>query len=186
MSYSLRDFCRIRTGVPEIKKQSEDGLLGIRIKNINHEKHRIDWSTVETVATSTSKYQILTEGDVLIIVRGAQHTAVVVSDIPQTTVATNQFFVISIKEEQRKLLHPEYLAWYLNFPARKVLATQATGKVIPVLSKEALLNMAFKHLSILTQLQIVEVLHSMREEERLFKQLQESRQLALVSLVSKE
>lgn len=75
---------------------------------------------------------LVREGDVLLKVRGASHTAGVVSGLPPATMASNHFYIL---RPGTPGILPEYLAWYINQPPAQTelsRGTQGSGSVTVV------------------------------------------------------
>lgn len=72
----------------------------------------IDQTTLTRFTSDrTAESYHVTDGDVLLQVRGVNHRAAIVRNLPKNTLASNHFYILRIDE---KRVLPEYFAWWIN------------------------------------------------------------------------
>lgn len=185
MILNLSEIVTIRTGSPDLNEQSGEQLPIIRMKDVNHEIAEIDWGNTELVFTGTRPVKAVVNNDLLIVSKGERNTAVLVSGLTHKALATNHFFVLSVRDSMKAVVDPEYLVWFLNYPAKYDIESKATGAVIPTLRKETLANLEINVPSISDQKKTVEIYQTMIQQRKVFDQLFHDRMVLLCNHVSK-
>jgi|GEM_PF-5258107 len=182
----IKDLVFIRSGSPEYSEVTGEAIRFVRMKNVDHERYRINWDEVETLRHGHRPVKCLKQDEILLIAKGERNTAVLVPNLTFCSIAANQFFILSIKEEFQFQVDPLYLTWYLNFPAREYFISNSTGAVIPNLRKETVGNLKIALPPISDQKWIVSVYQSMVEQKILFSQLFEDRINLLCNEIQKK
>jgi len=73
--------------------------------------------------------------DILVLARGNRNRAFVAENLPDTTVASNHFFIVTPDAAR---LRPAYLAWYLNCrPVQSTLQASAQGTTVMLVRRSA-------------------------------------------------
>jgi restriction endonuclease S subunit len=86
--------------------------------------------------TDPSNY-LISGGDILIQVRGQNHNAFLIHKPLESTVASNSFYIIRIKDRDRLL--PAYLTWWINQRTVQIYFEKEQGlSTIPFISKSSL------------------------------------------------
>lgn len=74
----------------------------------------VDWGTLARITPERlAQPYLLSEGDVLLQVRGVKHRAVALESVPTGALASNHFYIL---RADRSKICPGYLAWYINQP----------------------------------------------------------------------
>lgn len=134
----LGDVADIHAGHPirgRVKPDDNGELLLVQLKNVDPVLG-IDHSTMVRIKSASKRPDLLRQGDVLFVNRGTRFFAVIVADGLHNAVAAPHFFVL---RAHRKIMLPEYLAWYLNHKrAQRYFAQYAAGSALPHVSSKIL------------------------------------------------
>jgi hypothetical protein len=141
-------------------RTTEKGLLLfpyrlLQIKDITKDG-RIDPSDVRTVSLpKVSDRYLVQVGDVVLSGRGQRNQAAVYKGGFEELVPGAQLWVIRVRPDR---MLPAYLAWYLNQPkAQQYLSGETHGTYIPMIHKEAVMNLEVPVPSLEVQRKIVAV-----------------------------
>ena len=107
----------------------------------------------------------LKKNDILFMARGSRNYSILLTEIPDTTLAAACFFIVRVSNE--KLL-PAYLAWYLNRHSGR-------GVHMPVVRRSVLENLDIPFPNLVIQKKIVELEALRRQEAELTNRLVEKR-----------
>ena len=111
---------------------------------------------------------MLNYGDVLFAAKGTKNFATWYKSETQLSVASTTFFVISLKENLKKEIIPEYLAWYLNQPfAQNFLKARARGTSMVSISKAVLEELEIPIPDLQRQQTILKITHRRKTEKEL-------------------
>lgn len=141
--------------------------------------------TPQLKLTNKIEKHLLTEGDLLFAAKGLNNFAVVYHTGIGKAVASSSFIVLKIKEENRKTIHPDYLAWFITHHKQiKLMHQQQLGTTIPSISMKQLGELEIDIPTIEVQNKIVS-LHRLREKEKeLALQIQEWKDKQIQILLS--
>ena len=118
------------------------------------------------------------------ISKGAIKKAIVLDDLPANVVATQHFFVLSVKPE--KPLLPAFLAFYLNSdPVKKWVEAHSSGSYQSSLNRSTLLNLPLSTIDLEQQQLIIEAEQSIKNEISLHQQLIKARLNQLEDIATK-
>lgn len=181
MEQKLSKIADIKTGVPEKINMPGAELKGIKMKNIDHRNATLMVQDIETITTDARDSHFLKQGDVIMVGKGENNTAVMIGTINTPLVATNHFFIITVTDN--KVL-PQYLAWYLNNPAKQYLNLHATGTVIRNLRKDVIADLPVQVPPIEVQETVINTWKNMIKEQQVFEELNQNRKLLLTSFIN--
>lgn len=175
----LKDIANIRTGYQvrsRLTPIDEGTNAVIQMRNISPETGRIlenvEFCRVSPKIHSIEKY-LLTDGDILLLTRGNNHPAALITEEYCNFVAAGQFMVLSLKNEE---CLPEYLCWYLNSPECKFyFAKEARGTSVKIIDKNTVGKVEILLPDLDTQKNIVRLAELAHHEEKLLDQLKEKR-----------
>jgi restriction endonuclease S subunit len=147
----------------------------VRLDSVDNEAGLIQWKESTWVADFNPKpYHLLRNGDVLIPARGANRTAILVSNPPSRAVADRTFFVA--RPDQKKIV-PRFLLWYLNDErAQHYLRVHSQGTKIQAVKKSALERLPVRVPNLDVQGQISEVDRLLKRERELVAKWVEARE----------
>ncbi len=113
-------------------------------------------------------------GDILIVARGQEHRAYLITDDPGDTLASSVFHIIRPREEA---VLPGYLAWWLNQPdVQAEIKASSRGTGIGYVSREAVEHVRVVLPSLDVQQRIAEALRLWRRKLSLQARLDEKRE----------
>jgi hypothetical protein len=112
----------------------------------------------------------LRSGDILFMARGSRNYALLLKEVPGSTLAAASFFIV---RTNRGKLIPGYVAWYLNQDIGQRYFHQHSGRGVhmPVVRRSVLENIEIPVPGLVTQKKITEVYALMRREKTLFERL---------------
>ena len=151
------------------------------MKNIDHKTATLLFQEIDIISTDANESHYLKPGDLIVVGKGENNTAVMIGNIEMPIVATNHFFIITITD--RRVL-PEYIAWYLNNPAKNYLGLHATGTVIRNLRKDVIANLPVKVPPIEIQETIINAWNNMMKEQQVFEDLTRDRKSLLTGFIN--
>lgn len=167
----LTDIANIKTGAPDFRYDSGELINVVKMKNINHQLNIIDWDSVEPVFDGNKNLRELVNGEIIVVAKGERNTAVYIKEPSLKAVASNQFFILSLKEAFLSVIDPEYLAWFINVPGKIYLESNSTGAVISNLRKEVLGNLKITLLPLNEQKWILTVYKKLLHQKTAFEEL---------------
>lgn len=171
----LKDLVQIRAGYQtrkSVKEVPSGSHALLQIRDFNDERTEINVRKVARIAPgSISEDQVLREGDVVFLSKGAKNFAFAPAELPRPALAASYFFILRPGDA----LAPEYLAWYLNLESTKNLlrkyATQ--GAHMPVVRKDVLEALEVPVPDLVTQRKIVALAELAARQEELLTELAE-------------
>ena len=126
---------------------------------------------------------LLKAGDVLVLTRGNNHSATLITEEHRGYVAAGQFVVLRLKTDE---CLPEYLCWYLNSaPSQAHLAREARGTGVKIVDKKTLENMTISLPDVAIQKKIAALDVLAKREEELLGALSEKRRRLIYSYCDK-
>lgn len=122
-----------------------------------------------TIESGTSKH-LLAPGDVLFAAKGTNNFALEYNPAIGRAIASSTFLILKTMKNNKQVLLPGYLAWYLNHPnSQAYLKAFAKGSSIPSISKKTLEEMEIQLPSLDIQQQILNV-QRLRNKEKVIAQ----------------
>lgn len=177
----LKEIATIRSGHlfrSKIEPDADGQCQVIQVGDITPDSQLLNSPLVRVRLSDIKQTQILNAGDVLFISRGLRKQAVAITEPPDNTIATSQFFIIRPDE---KVL-PEFLAWYINQrPAQRYIEEHSTGTSASLINLEALRTLPVETPPMETQQRIVKIHQLSLREKELMEAIQ-NRRRALVEM----
>jgi len=116
---------------------------------------------------------LLTDGDILLVAKGAVNRACMYEQQTGPSVASSTFFVLRLKEQN---LIPGYLLWLLNTQYyQQLMQSLSKGTQVQSLSKKALASVEIPIPPLHEQQQIIKAAGQWREEQHLIAALMEQK-----------
>ena len=118
--------------------------------------------------------RVLKTGDILFMARGSRNFALLMENLPDSTLAAACFFVIRVTSNQAL---PAYVAWYLNRNKVKDYLRRYSGRNVhmPIVRRSVLEKIEIPIPPLETQQRIAELDSLAREEGRLLNKLSRKR-----------
>ena len=180
MRAKIKDLADIATGY-HFRGRVEDDPNGkiavVQAKDVDWEAGRVATDLTRVTLDKDPSSHVLRPGDVLFLSRGHRHPALPIDASMPELIAPGYFFIL--RGDRAKVL-PEYLAWYINYPAtQEMLKNMAKGTQIPFLSVGDFGLMAMPLPTLATQERIVTLARLARQERELLARLADRRQVLL-------
>ena len=175
----IRDLAQIRAGYQSRKgvKSTPTGSHALlQIRDFNEERTRIDLGGITRISPGPiNDEQILRDGDVLFLAKGAKNFSFVPKDLPKPALAASYFFIL----RPGRAIDPAYLAWFLNLDSTRQTLSRYVGHGthMPVVRREVLENLQVSLPDIDTQRMIVDVTALADKQLRLLADLAHKKQL---------
>jgi restriction endonuclease S subunit len=136
-------------------------------------------SLAKTQIAATREIKTLSDDDVLLVAKGPVKTAILLTDIPENTVANQHFFIFTVKDRDKLL--PGFLEIYLNSkPVQDWFSKNSGGSYQSTLTKSQLLGLKIPvDLPIEHQKQLVELNSSIKKEKHFYNLLIKQREQEL-------
>ncbi len=126
-----------------------------------------------TPARSVDNYRLV-PGDILFMSRGVGNYAVLLEDIPASSIASLTFFILRAREG----VDPGYLVWCLNQqPFQTQLRNVRTGAGTPMIPRQIFNELRILLPPLAEQYKIARLGNLLGREQRLLRQLQDATQL---------
>ena len=171
----------IRAGLPfrSRPEAAENGsTVLVQQKNVNESRTALNFAeTLRFTPERDISSHYLCEGDVLFMGKGHSIFACAVNKLFCNTVATGLFFVLSITQDNKERVLPEYLAWALNRKSvrEELLLASGSGVSMPVVRRKVLEELKITLPPIETQQNIVDLHLLSVKEKNLMEELAEKR-----------
>ena len=173
----LKDLAKITSGATEARYVPKDEIPFIKMKDIDHAHHSLKWSEVTPSGINLrDDKKLLNNGDIIIVCKGTNNTAVLINDIKEPSVASNHFFIVRLNSQG---IDPSYIIWFLNNPAKEYLENNATGTTIRNITLPVIGNLEVPVPPITVQKSIVEIYDLMKKEQKLAAELADSRKVLM-------
>lgn len=175
----IRDLAQIRAGYQTrkaVKEIPSGSHFLIQIRDFNEDRTLLNTRDLARVEPGPiNEQQVLREGDVLFLAKGARNFAVVASGLPKPVLASSYFFIL----RPGRRIDPGYLVWFLNLDTtKKLLSRQAgTSAHMPVVRREVLEDLELPLPDLETQRKVVELDRLMRRQQQLLSELAEARKV---------
>lgn len=152
----------------------------VQIKDLDESGHLVTDHLWRVTPSGDAKRYRVSEGDILFLSRGNHPKAVPVREPLTMTVASNFFYIVRVRTE---VVHPEYLAWYLNQPwAKAQIRKKQHGSHIKIVPKNLFENLEIRLPSLQAQKAIMELDHLRWQEEQMVGRLVEARRRLVYGL----
>jgi restriction endonuclease S subunit len=176
----LRDIATIQTGV--LAKTELDGdILYLQAKHFDDDAQLLEDLKPDLKHGNVSEKHILRHGDVLFAAKGSKNFATTYDSENGLAVASTSFFVI---RAESKLIHPEFLAWFLNRSVgQKYLKKHTTGSITVSVSKSVLEEMEIPVPPVNRQQIIIEIAELMIREKQLRTKIEELKKKKINKLI---
>ncbi len=175
----IRDLAQIRVGYQTrkgVQATPEGSHALLQIGNFNEARTAIDLEEiVRIVPGSINQDQILRDGDVIFLAKGAKNFSFVPKGLPSPALAASYFFILRPGHR----IDSDYLAWFINLESTRQMLSRYVGQGarVPVVRREVLENVEVSLPDIQTQRTIVEIIALADEEQRLLADLAHKKQL---------
>lgn len=171
MKKRLEDIVNIQTGI-----YRKPGFIGdtyyLQIKHIdNSGMLRITNDlTKDVLLNERSRKHLLYKGNILFAAKGSRNVAYTFNNEVEPAIASTMFFVLSLKQQNKNFVKPEYISWYINTPVtQEWLKSRAKGSGIPSISKSVLEELEISIPDLHTQKTILKITQ-LRNTEKVLKQ----------------
>ena len=184
MEKRLADVAEVRMGYSfrsRLEPDSSGDLAVIQMKDIDDLDALHPESFVRIGMPALREKHLVQEGDLLFRSRGAPNTTAVVEGCLGRTVLAAPMMLIRIENVS---IEPAYLQWFINQPTtQNVLAAQAAGTAVKMISKAALEQLVIAVPPLEIQRQIVEVGRLASFETRITTELMDRRKLLIEKIL---
>ena len=170
---------RIRAGYQSRKAVRHDpggSHALLQLRDFDDERREIAVERMARIVPgSIAKEQVLRDGDVVFLAKGARNFAFVPTGLPEPALVASYFFILRPCER----IEAGYLAWYLNLESTRRLLSRYVGQGthMPVVRREVLENLAVPVPPMTTQRGIIALAKLADEQGRLLGELAEKRRL---------
>jgi restriction endonuclease S subunit len=181
----LSNIAQFHSGVYEKPAIEPDTLY---LQAVHFSKHGLLDNTVQPQLRINGKLEkhLLQDDDLLFAAKGLNNFAVVYHQSMGKAVASSSFLIIRIHDGVRRLIHPDYLAWFISHDKRiRLLHQQQLGTTIPSINMKQLAELEIDIPSLSMQEKIVAVQQLRDRERELNAQLEEWRDRQIQQLLSK-
>lgn len=145
-------------------------------------------TSVKPLVKLENKYEkhLLSEGDILFAAKGQKNFAVIYHSSIGQAVASSSFIIIKIRSEFKKLILPEYLAWYLNSSNQiEVFQKVKSTSTIPSISIAQLSQMEINIPNIDKQKGIIKIDELRKQEKEIIKKIDFNKEQLIREIISK-
>lgn len=136
---SIKDIAEIRSGYTFRKANSESEageLQGLQIGDIRNASVIDPLQLARIELQISGRPTLLRPGEIVLAAKGSHNRAAVLEDEHCQVVPSNQFLVLSLRNNQ--VVSPAFLCWLLNYEStQKKLAEYRTGTSMFSISKKA-------------------------------------------------
>jgi restriction endonuclease S subunit len=183
--YLLKEITQIQAGYTlrgKIERIPHGMMSILQMKDVQPEG--IYWDNLTRINPKGRKEPyFLVKGDIIFCGRGTKIFSQPVTIEPESTVAGPQFFVLTLEKD----IPPEYISWYINSTqGQKYFRTYAGGSTIINVTRDVLENFPINIPRAKDLKAFTHYISAMKEENRMFIELQNKRQKLLEAIVSKE
>lgn len=171
----------ITRGKPDYSESGEYFL--VRLQDVL-ECGILDWDNMHRINAKEVKPScFIKDGDILFRAKGFVHDAVMVNREDGKAIASAQFFILRVINEQ---VLPEYIAWYINQkPAQDYFKLISAGTSIPSVNKQNLLALDIKIPESHTQKAIANVYRLHQKEQVLIDEIRRKKSKLIHALLLK-
>lgn len=175
----IRDLAQIRAGYQTRKgvQDTPDGSHALlQIRDFNEERTKIDLKNLARVVPGQiNEEQVLQDGDVIFLAKGAKNFSYVPKGLPEPALAASYFFIL----RPGRRVAPAYLAWFLNLESTKRLLSRYSSTLahMPVVRRDVLESVEVPLPNLETQRKIVELAALTDEQQQLLTDLAEKQKI---------
>lgn len=176
MKKALKELVELRSGFQGKTVEGESHKL-IKLKDVQ-KNGIINEADLETFDTDkvTSKH-LLKKGDIIFKAKSVDNTAALIEDEVENLVASAHFILMTVKEDAKSKVLPEYLMMYLNSEyAQSYCKKHAQGTALPIMRLGDLENLEVTLPSIEEQRKLGELYRLMIRERITMEQMMEERE----------
>lgn len=136
----IGDLVQIRAGYQTrgaVKARAGGSHVLLQIRDFDEARSRIDVEGMVRVSPGRiNEAQVLHDGDVVFLAKGAKNFAFVPREIPRPALVASYFFLVRPSDE----IDADYLAWFLNLDTTRAALARlvAPGSHMPVVRREYL------------------------------------------------
>lgn len=190
MRYFIKDISTVRSGVhfrSKIENVQSGSVSVIQLRDVDDAGIIDKEHLFRTDALDDSKVDFLNKGDVLFKAKSNRKVAAVFDDDMGPTVATVHYLVLKVK---KKIILPEYLAWFLNHRKAQVYFGQnaegSSVRSLSIIKKSLLERLEIDVPSIECQKKIVDVNQLYLEERNIEQELRRKKDLFIEEILLKK
>ncbi len=187
MEKRLVDVAEVRMGYSfrsRLEPDSDGDVAVIQMKDIDDLNSLHPESFVRIEMPDLRERHLVQEGDILFRSRGATNTASLVIGSMGRTVLAAPMMLIRVES---RVIDPAYLQWFINQPSTKgVLAAQAAGTAVKMISKAALEQLTVAVPPLELQKRIVEIGQLASLEARLTTELLDRRKALIERILMRK
>lgn len=182
MKKRLSALINLQTGI-YTKPQPNGQVYYVQARHFDENKEFISSVKPDLELDIKLEKHYLQIGDVLVAAKGANHFAIAYKGIIKPAVASSMFIVLRIKN--KKILLPEFLAWFINNPTtQSILAANEKGTSIPSINKGDLEALEISLPSLQKQQSILQIQSLRKQEVSLQKQMDDLREKYIHQLIT--
>lgn len=138
MKIKLKDIATIRSGI-FTKPRLEADIIYLQAKHFDENFKVLPGIEPELILDAQTENHLLKTGDILFAAKGTKNFAAAYQPEYGLCVASSTFLVISLNNQTKIPLIPEFVAWYINYSGLlEKLKRMAKGTSIPSISKSSL------------------------------------------------
>ncbi len=135
MKTKLKNIAFIRSGI-FAKSRPDASVVYLQAKHFEESGKMIAGITPELIVDRQTENHLLQPGDILFAAKGTKNFASVYKPEYGLCVASSTFLVVTLKNEFRDAVLPEFVAWLMNCDyTMEKLKREARGTSIPSISK---------------------------------------------------
>jgi restriction endonuclease S subunit len=169
---SLKDIVNIRSGYLFTRKfdSNPDGNIHvIQLKDVDN-NGKVDTGRLYTVTLDKINPSLFVDkGDIIFKAKSNNPVAAAITNKMDKTIATAHYFILKLN---KKGIHSDYLAWFLNQPiAQRYFKMYASGTRIQIVNKKILGELEVLIPNIKTQKLIVQIENLWHKEKELTEEL---------------
>ncbi|SEG29647.1 Type I restriction modification DNA specificity domain-containing protein [Alcanivorax sp. DSM 26293] len=185
----LSQIASINPGYPfrgKIEESGDGSIVAVQMKDVSLTTGVIWSGCTPTTLIGKRHPQLLGNGDILVAARGNRNYAVEVTKDKLApgveAVAAPHFFVVTLKTGR---VIPPFLAWLLNQnPSQRYFEKNAEGTLTKSIRRSVLENTPLAFPDKPRQKAIMELVHTMQQEQQLMEQLQRKNQSLMNAIAS--
>lgn len=169
----IRSLAQIRAGYQTrtgVETSPEGTHALVQLRDFDESRTSLDCGNLALIEPGAiNPVQVLQEGDVLFLAKGAKNFAFAPIGLPKPSLAASYFFIL--RPDARIL--PPYLAWFLNLYSTKRLFSQFSGfsAHMPVVRRDVIEEILVPLPALETQTMIVELDALGRRQQDLLAEL---------------
>lgn len=179
MKTKLKNITAIRSGI-FAKPRPDANIYYLQVKDFDEYMNLYEGRIPELIIDGQTENHLLKPDDVLFAAKGSKNFAVAYTPKFGQCVASSSFNIISLLDEYKENILPDYLAWYLNRPdVAGKLKNKAKGTSIPSISKADMEEVEIYLPTIKKQQTILKINELQQKERNIRKRIMELREVVL-------